>query len=52
MPLSERVQVMLKEREPAENGLVFHREDGTPLLPTSVNQSACGDEAADRLHPS
>jgi len=37
MPLSQRVQEMLKTREPEASGLVFHREDGTPLLPTSVN---------------
>jgi integrase/recombinase XerD len=37
MPLSQRVQEMLKTRDPEAAGLVFHREDGTPLLPTSVN---------------
>jgi integrase len=37
MPLSQRVQEMLKTREPEAAGLVFHREDGTSLLPTSVN---------------
>ena len=37
MPLSARVQEMLRSREPGAAGLVFHRDDGTPLLPTSVN---------------
>ena len=37
IPLSERVREMFKSREPEKAGLVFHREDGTPLLPTSVN---------------
>jgi integrase len=38
VPLSERAVAMLKKWGPAETGLVFHRQDGTPLRESQLDE--------------
>ena len=38
VPVSERVVAVLKKWEPAEKGRVFHREDGSPLTDSQLDQ--------------